>query len=325
MAVSGLDEPDVSVVIPCYNGEAFVTDAVSSVLAQTHRSIECIIVDDASTDGSGKAIVDLAAADNRVRPILLSKNVGVSGARNKGIESAKGKWIAFLDADDLYQKDRIERLLEIASATGADIVADRQSVRKFPDGPHAHFAFDFLAVEQPIQIDRDLFFRESSRIPCKLDVGYMKPIFRRSYLQQSGLRFDARYNVAEDFLLFSDCVCRDARFFGTSYAGYIYRRRPSSLSRHGSSAVILRSTAEVCDEIVRRYGATLSSRCRTFIERRKVVLERFAAFVELRSAFRERKWAQCYDIVVAQPTLPLLVGGMVARKVIARPVAPSAD
>ena len=99
------DGPLVSVVIPAYNGERFLAEAIESALAQTYSAIEVIVVDDGSTDGTG-AVIDRFG--NSVRS-LQQKNAGVSNTRNAGIAIAEGDLIALLDADDIWLPDKIER------------------------------------------------------------------------------------------------------------------------------------------------------------------------------------------------------------------------
>lgn len=111
----------VSVVMPNYNGHRFVEQAIDSVLTQTYKKFELIIVDDCSKDDSLQLIRQKAKSDNRIRIIALEKNAGVANARNIGIAEAKGEYIALLDNDDLWVDDKLERQLSIAKK-GADIV-----------------------------------------------------------------------------------------------------------------------------------------------------------------------------------------------------------
>lgn len=104
-----IDMSTVSVVIPAYNSAATIADAVSSVRAQTVKPLEIIVVDDASRDGTAACLDELHAPDLRV--IRRSVNGGGSAARNLGMEAARGDWIAFLDADDLWLPDKLERQL----------------------------------------------------------------------------------------------------------------------------------------------------------------------------------------------------------------------
>ena len=113
--------PLISVVMPNYNGERFVENAIDSVLYQTYRNLELIVIDDCSTDESLLLIQKKALQDSRIRVLALEKNSGVANARNIGIQAATGEYIALLDNDDLWTEDKIERQLAIASR-GADIV-----------------------------------------------------------------------------------------------------------------------------------------------------------------------------------------------------------
>ena len=98
----------VSVVIPVHNGEKYLAQAVESVLAQTYRDFELLIVDDGSTDGSRAVMDHYARRDVRVR-ILCQENRGVSAAGNLGFEEARGEWVARLDADDIFLPDKLQR------------------------------------------------------------------------------------------------------------------------------------------------------------------------------------------------------------------------
>lgn len=119
--MSTVTQPLVSVVMPNYNGNRFVEEAINSVLSQTFRDFELLIVDDCSTDDSLHTIEKIAQSDERIRVISLNKNVGVADARNIGIRKSKGRYIALLDNDDLWTEDKLERQLAIAKK-GADIV-----------------------------------------------------------------------------------------------------------------------------------------------------------------------------------------------------------
>jgi glycosyltransferase involved in cell wall biosynthesis len=96
--------PLVTAVIPVYNGERFIADAVHSVLTQTEADVEVVVVDDGSTDGTAEVV--RAISDGRVR-YTHQANAGVSGARNRGIDEATGDHVAFLDADDVWLPDKV--------------------------------------------------------------------------------------------------------------------------------------------------------------------------------------------------------------------------
>jgi CDP-glycerol glycerophosphotransferase len=121
----------LSVVVPIYNVEAYLTDALSSVAGQTLRDLEVIMVDDGSTDGSALIAKSFAAADSRFR-LLQQENQRQGPARNLGIRHATGDYLAFLDGDDLVPRNAYNLLVGSLEATGSDIAAG--DVRRFGSG-----------------------------------------------------------------------------------------------------------------------------------------------------------------------------------------------
>jgi len=109
----------VSVVVPVYNAEATLRRTIDSVLQQTHATLELLVVDDCSRDGSWSIIEAYARSDRRVRPLRLALNSGVAAARNAGLDAAAGRWIAFLDSDDWWHPLKLELQLAAMNATGA--------------------------------------------------------------------------------------------------------------------------------------------------------------------------------------------------------------
>ena len=98
----------VSIITPSYNSSKFIKDCVHSVFSQTYKNWEMIIVDDCSEDNSKEIISELSTKDKRIKPIFLEKNVGAAEARNTAIRQSKGKYVAFLDSDDLWNPKKLE-------------------------------------------------------------------------------------------------------------------------------------------------------------------------------------------------------------------------
>jgi len=105
--------PLVSVIMPSYNHERFVSEAIESVLNQTLGDLELIIIDDASKDNSRRIIEDFSKKDSRVKAIFHERNMGIARTLNDGIKAAKGKFIAFHASDDLWVKDKLEKELKV--------------------------------------------------------------------------------------------------------------------------------------------------------------------------------------------------------------------
>lgn len=104
-----IKQPICSVVIPVYNGESYIEDCIRSVQLQTMRELEIIVVDDASTDGTPVLVANICQQDNRVRLIRNEYNQGVAEARNQGVGQAQADWVAFLDCDDAWLPEKLEK------------------------------------------------------------------------------------------------------------------------------------------------------------------------------------------------------------------------
>ena len=102
-----MTEPKISVIIPVYNAQDYLMECIESVLKQSYQDFEVICIDDGSSDRSGEILKKFAEKDKRVI-IITQNNKGVSIARNKGIQQAKGKYIYFLDSDDYIEEDALE-------------------------------------------------------------------------------------------------------------------------------------------------------------------------------------------------------------------------
>lgn len=114
----------ISVIVAIYNIEEYLVRCIDSLLAQTYRDLEILLIDDGSTDASGKICDTYAKQDNRIR-VLHRKNGGLSAARNTGIELAEGEYIAFVDGDDWLEPKMYENLMEAAITYNAQLVSCR--------------------------------------------------------------------------------------------------------------------------------------------------------------------------------------------------------
>ena len=106
--------PKFSIIVPCYNLERWIAQCLNSVMGQTFRDWECIVVDDESTDSSGRILDEYAEIDCRFK-VIHQKNVGEGGARNSGLAIAKGEWVFFLDGDDLMWPNSLSSLVDCIS------------------------------------------------------------------------------------------------------------------------------------------------------------------------------------------------------------------
>jgi len=103
-----MNEPLVSIITPVYNAEKFLSETIESIKEQTYKNWELLLVDDCSKDNSAKIIKEFKRSDDRIKYIKLEKNSGASISRNTGIKNAKGRFIAFVDSDDLWEPEKLE-------------------------------------------------------------------------------------------------------------------------------------------------------------------------------------------------------------------------
>ena len=122
MTEEGQTLPVVSIIVPVFNVKSYVSECVGSLCRQTYTNLEILLVDDGSTDGSGEVCDEYAGRDERIR-VIHQANRGLSGARNMGLDDARGEYIAFVDSDDLVSTNYVETLDELLMKYEADIAA----------------------------------------------------------------------------------------------------------------------------------------------------------------------------------------------------------
>lgn len=109
----------ISVIMPAYQAQRYIESAIRSVMAQTVKDWELLVMIDGATDQTAQIAQALAAQDSRIRVICNETNLGAAGSRNRGMDLCRGSYVAFLDSDDLWQPEKLERQLERLQQTGA--------------------------------------------------------------------------------------------------------------------------------------------------------------------------------------------------------------
>lgn len=132
-----LDMDKVSIIVPVYNVESYLVKCIESILGQTYKNFEVIIVDDGSRDNSGLLGDQLSREDDRIH-VIHKKNGGLSSARNEGLKNARGKWIMFVDSDDYLSIDCLNSLVFAAKDTESQISVCNM-VRVFENAPDQPF------------------------------------------------------------------------------------------------------------------------------------------------------------------------------------------
>lgn len=238
----------VSVIIPAYNTEQYISKAILSALNQTLRNIEVIVVDDCSTDNTVEVVQSFN--DPRLKLLLNKENLGAGGARNRAIESAQGEWIAVLDSDDWYAPQRLEVLVNIAEREKVDFIADDSYL--IEDGDSTPWST--IICESGIEISSIQQFNAAEFILTDIEgrsglrLGFTKPLFSRQFLQINNIKYE-NIKVTQDFWFDMQCFLHGAKFLLLPEPYYYYRARPGSLV---SSNKIARMEEE-CEAIARFY------------------------------------------------------------------------
>lgn len=210
--------PAVSVVIPTYNRARCVREAIESVLTQTTNDYELIVVDDGSTDNTLQVLNEYG---KRIR-VIHQANAGVSTARNKGILAAEGKWIAFLDSDDLWNAEKLHRQLKDV-ATYPEVVAHMVDATITGHGRDTTL-FELRGVQSEFE-RRPVRQRPLVDVLC---VQFFTPtlMIRKEAIMKAGL-FREEFTIYEDFEFLSR-IALEGPFFVRAWSGITVRRVPST-------------------------------------------------------------------------------------------------
>lgn len=243
----------VSVVLPTYDAENFVERAIASALDQDSpgsvQISEVVAVDDCSKDGTRAVLARLAAREPRIKVLHNPRNLGPAGSRNAGIAVARGEWVALLDADDAFAPGRLAKLIGAASG---DIIADLPVLfdlaagRPAPEQLAASGELQRLAPVDLLQPDPQ----------TGLDLGLLKPVFRRSLAETGVWAYPEDMRHGEDFALYFDLLSRGCRFDLLHEAHYVFSTRIGAISGSYSPG----SVTEVDYRALAAHAETLAQR-----------------------------------------------------------------
>ena len=232
----------ISVIVPVYNVESYISKTIESILAQTYKNIEIILVDDGAKDNSGKICDEYAQKDNRIK-VIHKENGGVSSARNCGIREMKGEYICFVDGDDWIAPNFIERLFKVINDNGADMSA----CSFFNTSSYDVTVMD-LEADTEIITDRkfNCVFTEDSY------AGYScNKMFRSKIILENNILFDENIHSEEDMLFTIQYLEKCGKVAYIKERLYYYYNRPGSATttvRLSSRSVsVLKAREKVID------------------------------------------------------------------------------
>jgi glycosyltransferase involved in cell wall biosynthesis len=231
-----MDPPFFSVVVPTYNHEAYLPEALESLIRQSHMDWEAIVVDDGSTDGSGKVMDRYAERDSRIRPIHKA-NGGVASALNAGIAGARGEWICWLSSDDFFEPEKLR--------------VHQQHIKRHPESKF--FFTDFYEFDERTRRRSSRFWMPPlpiHRVVRFFSGNYINGIsiaIHRSVFREVGL-FDERFRNGQDAdMWLRICARHRPRFIRRRTC--ITRLHPGQGTSHFSRAGIY-DTAMSCAELL---------------------------------------------------------------------------
>ena len=245
-------EPCVSVIVPCFNVEAYIAECLDSVRAQTYRHLDVVLVDDGSTDATAEIASQYATHDDRIR-VVTQSNGGLGAARNAGTKLASGEFIFFLDSDDLLPLDAIDRLVAQAQKSGVELVSARMD--QFDStgrwrAPQYRSVFDHDADEVHISRDVELVY---DQMACS-------KLFRAAFWRGNGFRFPEGTTYEDLELVMRAHVAATAVSVVASPT-YLWRRREVGLPsitqdryRTGSTAARFGALGRVDEHLRLRAG-----------------------------------------------------------------------
>lgn len=247
-------------IIPTYNVQDYIEQAIQSALDQTVRDLEVIVIDDASTDKTVEIIKRVN--DPRLHLTISKENFGPSYSRNLAIQKAKGEWIALLDGDDWWEKDRLERMLKVAAAHRVDIVAD--DIQNYVEGEKNPWNETHLG-KWKFPLPK---WNVSAVDVIQYDLGPLKPLTRRDFLVHKGLRYKEEITYGEDFVLLLECLLHGATMLIIPDPLYIRRAWSNSLTAHRqrSTECLIQLTETLLRNLKSKDEYSVAERCPEVIQ-----------------------------------------------------------
>lgn len=281
------DENKVSVILPVFNGERFIKQAIQSVLQQTFIDFELIIIDDASTDNTQEVIRQFK--DSRIRLISHKENKGVCAARNTGLEMARGNWLAPIDTDDVWHKERLARLLEIADKR-PNIFIGSNIMLCFSGKNNELVPWKTLYEQQ--RLNRDYLFEPNTAEIIKYALANTWPIFPLEVMQKFNCKFRTEFRGHDWLMLILDLLHLGLKYIIVKEPLYFYRITSRSLS---SSWLTIMTQLKAC--VYLQSTDWLDKESRFFIKKEAQILK----YRLVIAAFREKKWDKALRHLIRSP------------------------
>ena len=212
--------PIITVIVPVYNIEKYLDRCVSSILNQTLKNLEVILVDDGSIDASPSLCDEYKKLDNRIK-VIHQQNLGVSAARNAGLKVARGKYVTFIDGDDWIENDTYDSAISAAELQCADIV---QWNFIFSDGKNKNLKNRQIKKDGILAITKKTILNPNSN-------SVWNKIFLKELIDENKMSFPIGITVGEDRYFSYCCMACAKKIYQLSACFYYYFINPSSVMR----------------------------------------------------------------------------------------------
>ncbi len=236
----------VSIIIPVYNVENYLRECIDSAVNQTYQNLEIILVDDGSTDSSGKICDEYLEKDERVT-VVHQKNGGLSRARNRGLEESTGKYIYFLDSDDYISTDAIEKLYRIINTEKTDFVFF--DAISFEDSSKGFNIEQRYKRNNSYNSDNGINILSAMQKNNEYHSAVYLMFFDRTFLESNNFKFvpDILY---EDLVFTYQAYCKAKKVVQCCEALYYRRYRPNSIMTSSKNYKHFSSIVQVYKEIL---------------------------------------------------------------------------
>jgi glycosyltransferase involved in cell wall biosynthesis len=223
----------ISIIIPVYNAQKYLSQCLDSVLNQEFKDFECICVNDGSTDKSQEILEKYRKKDGRIK-IILQKNAGISAARNAGVYEALGEYVYFMDNDDFITKDYLENMHKAAIETKCPMVVN----------PNINIYFDDNDIEKEADYFKEKIYRTTPYflLGPELHIFVWNKLFKTALIRDVGLNFPLNTNSEDVYFYY--CIMPYIKNFAVSKKGVYYWRQTK---RQASRNVYFRDKLDYID------------------------------------------------------------------------------
>ena len=223
----------ISIIVPIYNIEQYLAECIESLIKQTHRNIQIILVDDGSTDNSGLICDQYAECDDRIE-VIHQKNKGLVEARKAGLRIAKGTFVGFVDGDDYVESTMYEILLSNMLEENVDVVHSGYIVNKW-GRERKVVQYDRKVVDKSTDLLSDILLSKS-----RISPSIWSKLFRKEIIQECYDEVNDCASYGEDLICLVSIAVRSYRVFLIDDAFYHYREREESISHIRKSGAYLK-------------------------------------------------------------------------------------